>query len=293
MRIVYAGTPEFAVPALDAIHASAHELVAVYTQPDRAAGRGRELRAGPVKERALALGLPVEQPPTLRAPGAAATLAGYAADVMVVAAYGLLLPPEILATPRLGCVNIHASLLPRWRGAAPIQRAIEAGDPETGISIMQMEKGLDTGPVYALRRTPIGAGEHAGALTQRLALLGAPLLTEVLDLLAAGAAHAVAQPDDGVCYAHKLEKREALLDWSAGAALLARRVCAFDPWPVAETTLAGGTLRIWAAEPITAPAGAPGTIVARLRLDSDRLRGAHCLAQLAGDAAFLAVRIAT
>lgn len=262
MRIVYAGTPEFAVPALDAIQASAHELVAVYTQPDRVAGRGRELRASPVKERALALGLPVVQPAGLRTPEAAATLARWRCDVLVVAAYGLLLPVEILTTPPLGCVNIHASLLPRWRGAAPIQRAIEAGDSQTGVSIMQMEKGLDTGPVYAVRSTPIDATDNAGMLTARLAQIGAQLLLEVLDAIAAGTARAVAQPALGVTYARKLEKGEALLDFALPAADLARRVRAYNPWPVAETRLAGQTLRLWEAAAVDGPGAAPGEVVA-------------------------------
>jgi len=264
VRIVYAGTPEFAVPALAAIAASAQQLVAVYTQPDRAAGRGRELRASPVKELALSLGVPVLQPATLRTPDAAAELAQHQPHVMVVAAYGLLLPPEILAVPQLGCINIHASLLPRWRGAAPIQRAIEAGDSDTGISIMQMEKGLDTGPVYAARRTAIGGTETGGTLTARLAVLGADLLLEVLAGLAKGECDARPQPADGVTYAHKLEKREAVINWSQPAQQLAWRVRAFDPWPVAETLLGGDTLRVWSAVELESPTASatPGTVIA-------------------------------
>ena len=277
MRIVYAGTPEFAVPALEAIASSRHQLIAVYTQPDRSAGRGRELRASPVKERALALGLPVEQPATLRTPAAAATLAAYRPDVLVVAAYGLLLPPDILAVPPLGCLNIHASLLPRWRGAAPIQRAIEAGDPETGISIMRMEKGLDTGPVYAVGRMPIAATDTAGVLTERLSRLGATLLVEVLDGLEPGPLEPVAQPADGVCYARKLDKQEAALDWSQPAELLARRVRAYDPWPVAETRHDGAVLRIWAATALAGPAGPPGTVVATGSAGIDVATGAGVL----------------
>ena len=247
MRIVYAGTPDFAVPALDALVRSAHEVVAVYTQPDRVAGRGRAVRPGRVKERAVALGLPIEQPPTLKTPDAAARLAHYAADVMVVAAYGLLLPEAVLGVPRLGCLNIHASLLPRWRGAAPIQRSIEAGDADTGVSIMQMEAGLDTGPVYATRAVAIGPTDTASSLSPRLALAGATLLLEVLDALAEGRLTARPQPAAGVTYAAKLTKEEAELNWFAPAALLARRVRAFDPWPGAVTRWRGQPLRVLSA----------------------------------------------
>ncbi len=264
MRIAYAGTPEFAVPALSALAAAGHDVAVVYSQPDRAAGRGRELRASPVKVRAGELGVPVEQPASLRGEDEAARLGSYRPDALVVAAYGLLLPPSILAVPRYGCLNIHASVLPRWRGAAPVQRAIEAGDAETGVAIMRMEAGLDTGPVYATRQTPIGADETAGALTGRLAELGAALLLEVLPAVAAGTAVAVAQRAEGVTYARKVDKSEARLDWSAPATLLARRIRAFQPWPVADTVLAGEILRIRAAEALdAAPGAAPGTVVAR------------------------------
>lgn len=262
MRIVYAGTPDFAVPALSALAAAGHQIAAVYTQPDRVAGRGRELRASPVKERALALGVPVEQPASLRNPEAAGTLAAYRPDVMVVAAYGLLLPEPILAVPPVGCINLHASLLPRWRGAAPVQRAIEAGDAETGVCLMRMEKGLDTGPVYARSVTPIGALDTGQTLTARLAHLGAELAVASLPAVAAGTLTALAQPSDGVTYAAKLEKREARIDWHTSAAVLARRVRAFDPWPVAETTFDGATLRIWEAAAADGPAASPGTVVA-------------------------------
>ena len=266
LRVVYAGTPEFAVPALDAIAASPHALVAVYTQPDRPAGRGQALAQSPVKRRALELGLPVLQPPTLRAPDAAPTLAAFAPDVMVVAAYGLLLPQAVLDVPRHGCVNIHASLLPRWRGAAPIQRAILAGDAATGVCIMRMEAGLDTGPVYRAEPLAIGARESAGELHDRLAALGARLLVATLDELALGRASATPQPADGVTYAHKLDKREALLDWSRPARELDRAVRAYVPWPVAETRLDGEQLRVHAAEPRDAAGGGagarPGTVLA-------------------------------
>lgn len=261
MRIVYAGTPEFAVVALERLVAAGHEIAVVYTQPDRHAGRGRELSPSPVKLSALAHGLSLEQPATLRSPDAAPVLARYAPELLVVAAYGLLLPPAVLAVPAQGCLNIHASLLPRWRGAAPVQRAIEAGDAETGVCIMRMEQGLDTGPVYARRSTAIGNGESAGLLTQRLAALGADLLVEVLAGGAAALPVPVPQPDEGVTYARKLEKREARIDWLQPATLLARRVRAFAPWPVAETSWAGQALRIWAADADHSPcADPPGTV---------------------------------
>jgi methionyl-tRNA formyltransferase len=263
VRIAYAGTPEFAVPALSALAAAGHEIAVVFSQPDRTAGRGRELRAGPVKARALELGVPVEQPQTLRDESQVATLAGYRPDALVVAAYGLLLPASVLAVPRYGCINIHASLLPRWRGAAPVQRAIEAGDAETGVAIMRMEQGLDTGPVYAVRATPISADETAGALTARLADLGAALLVEMLPTIAAGTAAAIPQADQGVTYARKVDKSEARVDWSAAAALLARRIRAFQPWPGADTLIAGESLRVVAATALEASAPArPGTVVA-------------------------------
>jgi methionyl-tRNA formyltransferase len=252
LRVVYAGTPEFAVPALDALVAAGHAVVAAYTQPDRPAGRGRSLAQSPVKRRALELGVPVLQPATLRTPDAAATLAAYAPDAMVVAAYGLILPQAILDVPRFGCINVHASLLPRWRGAAPIHRAILAGDAHTGVCIMRMEAGLDTGPVYASERLAIGARETAGELRDRLAALGGRLLVGVLAELEAGRAHAVAQPADGVTYAHKLDKREAAIDWSRSAVEIDRAVRAFVPWPIAETRLHGQQLRVHAAEVLPA-----------------------------------------
>ncbi len=262
LTVVYAGTPEFAVPALEAIRAAGHVLAAVYTQPDRPAGRGRALTASPVKRRALALGLAVEQPATLNDPAALARLAALAPDVMVVAAYGLLLPPAVLAVPRLGCVNIHASLLPRWRGAAPIQRALLAGDEVTGISIMRMEAGLDTGPVYATVRVPIGPAERAERLTAELALVGACALVATLAALEQGSATALPQPSAGVSYARKLDKREAPLDWSKPAAELERQVRAFVPWPVAETLWRGAPLRVHAAEVVAGASGAaPGTVL--------------------------------
>jgi methionyl-tRNA formyltransferase len=257
LRLVYAGTPEFAVPALAAL-ASAHSVVAVYTQPDRPAGRGRSLATSPVKQRALELGLPVEQPATLKAPDAAATLAAYAPDAMVVAAYGLLLPQAVLDVPRLGCINIHASTLPRWRGAAPIQRAILAGDAATGVCIMRMEAGLDTGPVYRHESLAIGARETAGQLHDRLAALGARLIVETMAALERGTARALPQPADGVTYAHKLDKREAGIDWRRPAVEIERAVRAFVPWPVAETRLDGEQLRVHEAIVLAGDDDAPG-----------------------------------
>ncbi|MFZ8886423.1 MAG: methionyl-tRNA formyltransferase [Steroidobacteraceae bacterium] len=263
LSIVFAGTPDFAVPALEAIAGSRHRVVAVYTQPDRPAGRGLKLLASPVKRRAGELGLPVFQPTTLRDEGAAGALAALAPDVLVVVAYGLILPQAILDVPRLGCLNIHASLLPRWRGAAPIQRAILAGDAETGVTIMGMEAGLDTGPMLLREAEPIGPEESAGRLHDRLAQRGAKLIVAALDQLEHGEARFTPQPTEGVTYAAKLDKSEAILDWTLSALDLARRVRAFDPWPVAETTLEGRQLRIWAARPVEASTGdaRPGTIL--------------------------------
>ncbi|MCC6596394.1 MAG: methionyl-tRNA formyltransferase [Rhodanobacteraceae bacterium] len=264
LRLVFAGTPEFALPSLHACLASGAQVVAVYTQPDRPAGRGRQLAASPVKQAALAAGLVVEQPPTLRDADARARLAAHAPDLIVVVAYGLILPRAVLALPRLGCWNVHASLLPRWRGAAPIQRAILAGDAETGVDLMQMEAGLDTGPVLLEARTPIGAEDTGGSRHDRLAALGAQLLGEALARVQCGQAlPARAQPDSGIEYAHKLDKAEARLDWHEPAVLLARKVRAFDPWPVAEALLEGERVRIWSAQAVPGAAGAaPGSVVA-------------------------------
>ncbi|MGH8028920.1 MAG: methionyl-tRNA formyltransferase [Arenimonas sp.] len=263
MRLVFASTPEFAVPALRVTLAQ-EELLAVYTQPDRPAGRGRQLAASPVKVEALARGVPVVQPETLRDPLARAALAALEPDLLIVVAYGLILPPSVLAIPRLGCWNVHASLLPRWRGAAPIQRAIEAGDAETGVALMQMEKGLDTGPVLLELRTPIGAEETAGQLHDRLARLGAQVLEDGLKLQRMGLPPVPQpQPAEGVAYASKIEKSEARLDWSRPAIELERRVRAFHPWPVCEAEVAGERLRIHAARalPLTHHA-LPGTPLA-------------------------------
>ncbi len=263
MRIVFAGTPEFAVPSLRAACGKA-EVVAVYTQPDRPAGRGRGLQASPVKQEALARGIPVLQPETLKSQVSRDALRALKPDLMVVVAYGLLLPQKILDIPEEGCWNVHASLLPRWRGAAPIQRAIEAGDAQTGVCLMQMEKGLDAGPVLLSQPLAIGEQETGGQLHDRLAELGAQVLADGLGLLRAGIRPVPRpQPAAGVTYAHKLDKAEAKLDWSQPADVLARKVRAFNPWPVAEAVLAGERLRIHGAVAIDAPAGvAPGTLMA-------------------------------
>ncbi len=263
LKIIFAGTPEFAAVALNALlEEGRHEIRAVYTQPDRPAGRGRKLRASPVKEMALAHGLLLRQPSTLKEPEQQRSLRELGADLMVVVAYGLLLPPPVLDAPRLGCINIHASLLPRWRGAAPIQRAILAGDRETGVSIMQMDEGLDTGPVLHRVATPIHPGDTAGTLHDRLASLGAQALLDTLDRIMEGSARPVPQEEAAATYAPKIEKQEAVLDWNASAEELDRRVRAFNPWPVAQTTWKGKVLRIWQAEPLAEMPDAPaGTVV--------------------------------
>jgi methionyl-tRNA formyltransferase len=252
LRIAYAGTPEFALPALDALAASGHNLVGVLTQPDRPAGRGRALRASPVKLRALELGIPVAQPQRLSLEPELAALRSWQPELLVVVAYGLLLPPAVLGLPRLGCLNIHASLLPRWRGAAPVQRAIIAGDRVTGVTIMRLDAGLDTGPILAQRSVDIAATDTSAGLLQRLAPVGAGLLLEVIAALDAGTAVERAQPADGVTHAAKLGKSEARVDWTASAEHIARLVCACNPWPVAETTLHGEQLRIWEAAALPA-----------------------------------------
>ena len=263
MRIVFAGTPAFAVPSLRAACARG-EVVAVYTQPDRPAGRGRGVQASPVKLEATERGIPVLQPDSLRNLLARDTLRALKPDLMVVVAYGLLLPPKILDIPALGCWNVHASLLPRWRGAAPIQRAIEAGDAETGVCLMQMEKGLDTGPVLLSQALAIGDEETGGQLHDRLSELGAQVLSDGLGLLRAGMRPvARPQPELGVTYAHKLDKAEARLDWVQPAEVLARKVRAFNPWPVAEATLGGERLRIHGALALPlAHAAVPGSVLA-------------------------------
>ncbi|HVU81995.1 MAG TPA: methionyl-tRNA formyltransferase [Rhodanobacteraceae bacterium] len=265
LRLVFAGTPDFAVPGLRACLADA-DVVAVYTQPDRPAGRGRKLGISPVKQAALEAGIPVEQPESLKTPEAQARLRDYAPDLMVVIAYGLILPRKVLAIPRLGCWNVHASLLPRWRGAAPIQRAILAGDAETGVCLMRMEAGLDTGPVLLSESTPIRDDDTGGALHDRLAELGAHVLAEGLRRVIAGETlHATPQPETGATYAHKLDKAEAKLDFSQPAIELGRKVRAFDPWPVAEADIEGERVRVWGALALPSPESripSPGSILA-------------------------------
>ena len=270
MKIVFAGTPDFAVPSLLAA-ASRGEVAAVYTQPDRPAGRGRGMTASPVKREATRLGIPVLQPESLKGELMGDVMRQIAPDLIVVVAYGLILPRSVLAIPRHGCWNVHASLLPRWRGAAPIQRAIEAGDTETGVCLMQMEAGLDTGPVMLSQQTPIGAEETGGQLHDRLAEMGAQVLADGLGLLRAGMRpQGRAQPVEGVTYAHKLEKNEAQLDWSQPAEVLARKVRAFEPWPVAEAVVAGERLRIHGAVSLDlAHASAPGTLLSATRQGLD------------------------
>lgn len=263
-RLVFAGTPDFAVPCLEACLASGFSVAAVYTQPDRRSGRGRQLRPGPVKRVALEAGVAVEQPRSLKDADAQARLLELEPDLLVVVAYGLILPQAVLDIPRLGGWNVHASLLPRWRGAAPLQRAIAAGDSDTGVALMQMEAGLDTGPVLLEQRTAIAADETGGSLHDRLADMGAQVLGDGLAAALAGRLPtATPQAAEGVTYAHKLDKREAVLDLSRPAQELERVVRAFNPWPVAEVRIEGERLRIHAAQAVDGVAdAAPGTLLA-------------------------------
>ncbi|MBS1161701.1 MAG: methionyl-tRNA formyltransferase [Proteobacteria bacterium] len=247
MRVIFAGTPEFATQALQAIIEAGHQVPLVLTQPDRPAGRGMSLQPSPVKKLALAHGIEVFQPLKLKDPQAQAKIAAIAAEVMVVAAYGLILPQAVLDLPHYGCLNIHASLLPRWRGAAPIQRALLAGDAETGVCIMQMEAGLDTGPVLLRGAFPIEANDTTATLHDRLATLGAALIGEALAKLPLSA---TPQPLEGVTYAHKIEKAEALIDWHKSAGELDRHIRAFNPFPGAQALLGGQTVKLWRAAPV-------------------------------------------
>ena len=269
MRVVFAGTPEFAAVALDALLRAGFTVPLVLTQPDRPAGRGMKLQASSVKQRALAAGIPVAQPQGLKLDGKYAVDAAAArealiaadADVMVVAAYGLILPQWVLDTPHRGCLNIHASLLPRWRGAAPIHRAIEAGDAETGITIMQMDAGLDTGAMCVVERLKIRADDTTATLHDRLANLGGRLIVEALEIAACGGLPLTPQPSEGVTYAHKIEKGESAIAWTQPAAEIERRLRAFDPFPGGVATLAGEAVKVWRAE-VVEGSGEPGTVIA-------------------------------
>ena len=258
MRVVFAGTPDFAVPTLEALIGSAHEVVACYTQPDRPAGRGRKAQPGPVKRVAVESGVPVCQPSSLRDSAAQNELAAFEADVMVVVAYGLLLPQAVLDMPRLGCLNVHASLLPRWRGAAPIHRALLAGDTETGVCVMQMAAGLDTGDVWSRWHCDIADDTTTAQLHDTLARAGAELLVDTLPVVVAGEQRPTPQDDSLSCYAHKLDKSEAQIDWRRSAVEIARQVRAFNPWPVAQCGSDGGTLRLWNAQAASAEGLADG-----------------------------------
>ena len=271
LRLAFMGAPDFALPSLRALADAGHEIAAVYAQPPRASGRGHKERPCPVHALALARGWPARTPVSLEEPAEPAAFAALDLDVAVVAAYGLILPPAVVASPRLGCVNVHASLLPRWRGAAPIQRAILAGDAETGVTIMQVDEGLDTGPLLLAEAVPIAAAETAETLHDRLATLGARLIVTALDGLAAGTLSARPQPEDGVTYAAKLRRGEGRLDWRRPAVELERAVRAFSPWPGAEFEAPGGQsgarIKVLAAEVVAAevtrdhPAAAPGTVL--------------------------------
>jgi methionyl-tRNA formyltransferase len=280
MRLAFAGTPDFAAVALRALYEAGHEIAVVLTQPDRPAGRGMKLQASPVKQTAQPWGVPILQPRSLRldgrwsdeARGAQEALAAIDVDVMIVAAYGLILPRWVLQWPRLGCLNIHGSLLPRWRGAAPIHRAIEAGDTETGITIMQMDEGLDTGDMLLTEVQPIRPEDTTATLHDRLAAQGARLMVEALARLEAGTLHPTRQPAAGVSYAHKIDKSEAALDWRADAAVLERRIRAFDPFPGASLVLGEQVIKVWRAAVVASPHAtgvAPGTVLAA---QGDRLQ---------------------
>jgi methionyl-tRNA formyltransferase len=261
MRIIFAGTPEFAVPTLKMLLTSGHEVCAVYTQPDRPAGRGRKLQPSPIKETAQAAGVPVLQPDSLKSAEAVARLAAFEPELMVVVAYGMILPQAVLDVPKYGCLNVHASLLPRWRGAAPIQRALMAGDAETGVTIMRIALKLDAGDMLHKETVAIGTEDTTGDLHDKLAALGPIGLEQVLRQVEAGTVHAEPQDEALVTYAAKLEKSEATLDWTKPADELDRQVRGLNPWPVAQTLYRGEALRIWRAQPIPGPTGAePGQV---------------------------------
>ncbi|MCV6603864.1 MAG: methionyl-tRNA formyltransferase [Porticoccaceae bacterium] len=280
LRIVFAGTPDFAAHHLQVLLDDAgHEVIAVYTQPDRPKGRGKQLAASPVKQLALDNSLPVYQPLNLKSPQDQQQLAALNADIMVVVAYGLLLPQAVLDTPRLGCINVHASLLPRWRGAAPIQRAIEAGDSETGVTIMQMAAGLDTGDMLVKAAVAIDSDDTAASLHDKLAQAGGPALLRALQLLASGAAEPQPQDDAQANYAHKLSKQEAVVDWQQSAAQIHRRVRAFNPFPVTCADIGGHRVRIWQAKTTGIKAGQvqPGEIISADDYGILVACGDHCL----------------
>ena len=295
MKLIFAGTPEFARVALERLHRAGFEIVLVLSQPDRPAGRGMKLQASPVKQYAVAHGMPVAQPRSLRLDGkypedaaaAEAAIREAQADAMVVAAYGLILPQWVLDAPARGCLNIHASLLPRWRGAAPIHRAIEAGDAETGVTIMQMDAGLDTGDMLVRERLAIAPEDTTGSLHDKLALLGGRLIVEALELAACGGLSAEPQPEAGVTYAHKIDKAEAAIDWTDPAMAIARRVRAFNPAPGATGVLGGETVKIWAARVVggDAAGAASGSAGQVLAVDGTGIRvctgeGVLCLTEL-------------
>jgi methionyl-tRNA formyltransferase len=264
LRVVFAGTPAFAAEHLTKLLASEHEVIAVYTQPDRPAGRGKQLTASPVKAVAQEHAIPVSQPVSLRSPEEEAALEALKPDVMVVVAYGLLLPKNILDVPAFGCINVHASLLPRWRGAAPIHRAIEAGDQETGITIMRMDEGLDTGAMLMIEKTSITASHTTGTLTDELETLGAKTLISTLDALPALLNEAVDQPEGGITYAHKISKTEAIIDWSQSTASITQKVRALNPAPGCFTLLGDQRIKLWEASAVSNGGGAnttPGTII--------------------------------
>lgn len=262
LKLIFAGTPDFAARHLAALLSSGHEVIAVYTQPDKPAGRGQKLTASPVKELALAHDLPVYQPASLRNDAAQAELAALGADLMVVVAYGLILPKAVLDTPRLGCINVHGSLLPRWRGAAPIQRSIWAGDAETGVTIMQMDVGLDTGAMIRKVTCPIASDETSASLYDKLAGLGPQALVDTLDAMAAGDTAAEPQDDALANYAEKLSKEEARIDWSMDAVAIERCIRAFNPWPISWFDVAGQTVKVWQAEVVARDHGqAAGTLL--------------------------------
>nr|WP_298111975.1 methionyl-tRNA formyltransferase [uncultured Pseudomonas sp.] len=281
LRIVFAGTPEFAAEHLKALLDTPHRLVAVYSQPDRPAGRGHKLTPSPVKQLALQHDIPVYQPQSLRDPAAQAELAALAPDLLVVVAYGLILPQAVLDIPRLGCINSHASLLPHWRGAAPIQRAIEAGDSESGVTVMQMEAGLDTGPMLLKVHTPIAAEDTGGSLHDRLAALGSQAVVEAIAGLAAGSLVGEVQNDSLATYAHKLNKDEARLDWTRPAVELERLIRAFNPWPICHSSLNETPLKILAGH-LADGQGQPGAILAASKdgLTIACGQGALCLTRL-------------